>query len=301
MTASSLAPLVAALRQKGIVRPDDVLAMRLAVFDDAMISETDAEGLMGLDERVSNACAEWRSFFIEALTDFIVQQEAPRGAIDAANARWLMTRISRDATVKPNELELLIHVLETASSVPADLSRFAMKQIKHSVLFGESRNTVTESEVELMRRALFAGARTSGVVITREEAEVLFDIADAARTSDNVPAWTDFFAKAVANLMMASHGYTAPSREVSLRRGRWLNDAARAMTFDAHVLAALSNGLLANYSLADAIPGHDQQWLAERVQKDAMLSQIETALAERIKAEASNLHPTLQPLFEWAA
>ncbi|BCJ91165.1 hypothetical protein IZ6_19000 [Terrihabitans soli] len=313
MTSSSLAPLVSTLRQKRDARPQDVLALRLAVFDDATVSQTDAEALMALDECMSQPCPEWRAFFVEALTDFIVQQEQPRGYVDSANARWLMNRITRDATVKPNELELLVRVMETAVSVPPELHKFTLKQVRHAVLFGDSRNTVTEHEVEILRRTLFASAGEGSIAITRDEAEILFDIANATKDSDNAASWADFFAKAVANLLMAAKGYTAPSREIALRRGRWLNDqSVDPMSFTARVLASLSNGLLANYSLPDNTPsadtsGHEiitaseAEWLSAQVKKDGMLSEIEKIMLERIRTEASNLHPTLQPLFEWAA
>jgi hypothetical protein len=199
-------------------------------------------------------------------------------------------------------------------SVPPDFQRFTLKQIKHAVLFGEPRNTIGEDEVELLRRVLFAGGSTGGLSITREEAEVLFEIADATRNSANTPAWADFFAKAVANLLMAAKGYTAPSREVALRRGRWLNDTdVDPVSFAGRVVVALSNGLLANYSLThdraspndtsgnEMITASEAQWLTERVKKDGVLSQIEKTMLERVRAEASNMHPTLQPLFEWAA
>lgn len=314
MTSSSLAPLVSSLRQKRDARPQDVLAMRLAVFDDASVSQTDAEALMALDECMSQPCLEWRAFFVEALTDFIVQQEQPRSYIDPANARWLMTRITRDATVKPNELELLVRVLETATSVPPELQKFTLKQIRHSVLFGESRNTVCDLEVEILRRTLFASASDGSITITRDEAEILFDIANATQGSANAASWADFFSKAVVNLLMAAKGYTAPSREVALRRGRWLSDqTVDPVSFTGRVIASLSNGLLANYSLMEdrtphadasgeeAITATEAEWLSERVKKDGILSEIEKIMLERIRAEASNLHPTLQPLFEWAA
>jgi hypothetical protein len=320
---SSLAPQVAALRQKGYVGPDNVLAMRLTVFDDAMVSAADAEALMSLDESVNNACGDWGEFFVEALTDFIVNQQKPKGYVDDTNAKWLMDRVRRDSRIKPNELELLVRVLETAISVPASFYRFTLQQIKQAVIAGGGpRNTVTDCEVELLRRTLFAGASTGGIVITREEAEALFDIADAARGSPNAASWTDLFAKAVANMLMAAHGYVAPSREVALRRGRWLNDTSvNPASFMAKAVASLSNGLLANYRLADGAEGWaernireaaldheaekitapEAQWLTERIKRDGMLSDIEKALLERVRAEASSLHPTLQPLFEWAA
>lgn len=311
MTSSSLAPLISSLRQKRDARPQDVLNLRLAVFDDITISQTDAEALMALDECMSQPCLEWRAFFVEALTDFLVQQEQPRGYVDAANARWLMTRITRDATVKRNELELLVRILETATSVPPELQKFTLKQVRHSVLFGETRNIVSDHEVDILRRTLFASAGDGAIAITRAEAEILFDIALATRDSNNAASWCDFFAKAVVNVLMAAKGYTAPSREVALRRGRWLSDKSTdPISFTGRVIASLGNGLLANYSLSAApsdtsgneiITAAEAEWLAERVKNDGILSEIEKLMLERIRAEASNLHPTLQPLFEWAA
>jgi hypothetical protein len=314
MTSSSLAPLVATLRQTRDVRPQDVLTLRLAVFDDATVSQSDAEALMALDECMSQPCLEWRAFFVEALTDFIVQQEQPRGYVDPVKARWLMRRITRDATVKPNELELLVRILETATSVPPELQKFTLKQVRHSVLFGESRNTVSDHEVEILRRTLFASGGGGSIAITRDEAEILFDIAHATQGSANAASWADFFAKAVVNLLMAAKGYAAPSREVALRRGRWLSDrTADPISFTGRVVAALSNGLLANYSLMedgiaptdangeDIVTAAEAEWLSARVKKDGILSEIEKIMLERIRTEASNLHPTLQPLFEWAA
>jgi hypothetical protein len=316
MTSSSLAPLICGLRQKRDARPQDVLALRLAVFDDATVSQSDAEALMALDECMSQPCLEWRAFFVEALTDFIVQQEQPRGYVDPVKARWLMRRITRDATVKPNELELLVRILETAVSVPPELQKFTLKQVRHSVLFGEARNSISDHEVEILRRTLFASAGDGNVTITREEADILFDIANATQGSANAASWVDFFAKAVVNLLMAAKGYTAPSRETALRRGRWLSDqTVDPVSFTGRVVAALSNGLLANYSLMEdrtasaefdmsgqeIITAAEAEWLVQRVKKDGMLSEIEKIMLERVRAEASNLHPTLQPLFEWAA
>jgi hypothetical protein len=314
MTSSSLAPLISNLRQKRDARPQDVLNLRLAVFDDVTVSQADAEALMALDECMSQPCREWRAFFVEALTDFLVQQEQPRGYVDAGNARWLMTGITRDATVKPNELELLVRILETATSVPPELQKFTLKQVRHSVLFGETRDTVSDHEVEILRRTLFASAGDRSIAITRDEAEILFDIANATQNSNNAASWADFFAKAVVNLLMSAKGYTAPSREVALRRGRWLSDHSKdPVSFTGRILASLSDGLLASYSLmkepappAETTSGNvmtaaDAEWLSARVKKDGILSEIEKIMLERIRAEASNLHPTLQPLFEWAA
>ena len=69
--------------------------------------------------------AEWQEFFVEAVTDFIVHQEKPRGYISQENADWLMRAISDDAMVTSMvELELLVAVTVTlptgrAVTVPA--------------------------------------------------------------------------------------------------------------------------------------------------------------------------------------
>ena len=86
--------------------------------------------------------------------------------------------------------------------------------------------------------SITAFAGDAGISITRVEAEILFNINDRTAEADNDPAWSDLFAKALANCVMAASGYVAPPREVALRQEAWLNSPSGGVGtfFDAHGL-----------------------------------------------------------------
>ena len=202
------------------VTEEQVLRLRRAVYNDGMAEAGELERLFVIDEAATEHDPSWQVFFVEAVTDYIVNQVQPQGYISEANADWLMARISRDGSVKTaTELELLVKVLEKAQSSPERLSAFALSQVKQAVVHGEgplangralTPGRVGEAEAELMRRVLYAFGGDGNIAITRAEAEILFDINDASATAENHPAWNDLFVKAVANFMMAASGYAVP-------------------------------------------------------------------------------------------
>src|SRR6185295_5442738 len=125
-------------------------------------------------------------FFVEAITDYLVFQERPQGYLTAANAQWLIERISNDGNVdSKTELELLVNVLDKARWAPVSLVKFALEQVKQAVISGEGplrrgrtleRGTITEGEVDLLRRILYAFGGDGHVAVTRDELDVLLDI-----------------------------------------------------------------------------------------------------------------------------
>src|SRR5262249_23450298 len=143
-------------------------------------------------------------------------QEPPRGYLTAANAAWLIGRVSKDGKIRTKtELELVLNVLDKTRWAPASLSKFALEQVKHAVVAGDgplrqgkplARGAISEAEVDLLRRVLYAFGGDGHVAVTRAEADVLFDIDEAVSASPPNPVWTDLFVKAVANVMMSASG-----------------------------------------------------------------------------------------------
>ena len=206
MADANLSTLIANLAAAKAVTPPDVLALRRLIYSDGAIAPQEAEGLIALDEAAAARCAEWDELFVEALTDYVVRQQAPADYIDDAKADWLIARLSADGRIKTDsELEALVHILETATTSPARLTAFVLGQVKAAVVSGEGpllrggrleKGRISAGEVALLRRVLYAAGGDGNVAITRSEAEVLFDINDACRGADNDPSWTDLFAKA---------------------------------------------------------------------------------------------------------
>ena len=292
----------------GRIRPEDVLAIRRIVFADGHLSADEASWMFDLNHSAQEQSAEWGKLFVEALTDYTVHQAVPRGYVSPENVSWLMARILHDGHVETDtELELLINVLENAISAPGELSTFALKEVKTLVL---KRNRISEGEVALLRRVLYAAGGQESIAITREEAEVLFDIDHVRGGSEHDPAWVDLFAKAILNTIMFASGFSPPTREEALRREAWVNDTSvnparfmknmttslgdiiRAYTAP-DVMEEYVRERTAKQLAAEAITDDEAQWLAERLLRDGKLSLGEQALVAALKAEHPALHPTI--------
>src|SRR5262245_37304101 len=118
---------VADIASRKRITPLDVLELRQLVFRDGVVACAEADALFQLNETCMEQCVEWREFFVEAITDYIVHQEKPAGYVSAKNADWLITAISHDGKVDTDtELELLVRVLERAKFSTERLAAFAL-------------------------------------------------------------------------------------------------------------------------------------------------------------------------------
>ena len=80
------------IRQRGTIREDDVRSMRRWMAEDGTICALEADLLLMLNGACRIKDASWTSFFVEAVTDYLVHQAEPEGYITAANAEWLTLR-----------------------------------------------------------------------------------------------------------------------------------------------------------------------------------------------------------------
>ena len=324
---------IAELIEKKRVTDEDVLRLRREVYRDGVVNREEARDIFALDHQVTDKPDSWREFFVEAIADYLVAKEAPRGYISNSNAEWLIDAISHDGVVDyRTELELLIKAMEKATSVPPHLSAFALDQVAIAVVEGKGAvargrtltpGVIGEHEVELLRRILYAGGGDGNVAITRDEAEVLFRINDNTAEADNHLSWTELFTKAVACSLMAASGYAVPSREEALRREEWLGDTSVnlgrffsrmfAGSLDAHLDAIrLETGSEAYYgrrnadkaaelSSSEKIDASEAEWLVSRIGRDGLLHDNEKELLGFLKRESPHIHPALHPLLEKVA
>ncbi|MCC2098903.1 MAG: hypothetical protein KDJ29_18570 [Hyphomicrobiales bacterium] len=322
MNASAIMDLVAAIRRSGDITAQDVLELRRGVFGDTRVWPHEAEALFDLQQMRLPACPEWQDFYLEAMTDYLVNQEEPQGYISEQNAHWLVEMIDRDAVVwSDTELELLVHVLEKAKSSPPQLVRYALEKVKEAVVTGEgptrkgmelNPGSIGAAEVDMLRRILYAFGGGSACAISRDEAEILFDINDATLFGDNDPSWQDLFVKAIANHLMAISGYSVPSRQEAIRREEWLakTDVSVAGFFDRMLSGwrdALSSyerpgrDLELEARINEHITAGEANWLKDRMMRNGHLCANQKALLRFIREESSNIHPDLQELFDRAA
>jgi hypothetical protein len=280
--------------------------------------------------QLNEACpvqdAAWPDFFIETLTDYVVNQAQPEGYLTAEGARWLISRVSKDdAIARKTELDLVVNILDKARWSPVSLSRFALQQVRRAVVDGDGplragqiveKGRISEPEVELVRRILYAFGGDGNVAVTRAEAEVLFEINDAIVNPEANPAWTDLFVKAVTNVVMAASGQAVPTREEAMRRDAWfaergelspksliaamvtssidaVRNAYQEQSSEERALARLEHQrieIITNEVITQAEAG----WLCERIGRDGHVTPNEAALIAYLKKESPNIHPDLQ-------
>lgn len=314
----TLNSLCAAIMSKGAVTPDDVLALRREVFGEIAVTDAEAEALFRIDEATAQRCSEWRDFFLEAITDWLVRQREPTGYIDDAAADWLIARIKMDGRARnATEIELVIRVLEQAERAPARLAAFGLSLVTRGVVANDG--VITADEVERLRRVVFAMTGDGGIAVTREEAAALFDLNDATRGRANDPSWTDFFKRAVANAITAAGGWVAPDRAEALRREAWLADPDDGIgaAFIRQLVAGefgpvtgpdaagavFEERLEASSRAAEAaapVDAAEARWLLDRIGRDGEFDVNERALIAFL-GEIAPLDASLRPLADRAA
>jgi hypothetical protein len=311
---------------RGSLKQADVRLLRQIFYEDGIVTEGEADILFKLNAQCPLKDADFSAFFVEAVTDYIVFQERPHGYVTAANAHWLMDRVAPNGKISgKTEMDVLVNVLDKARWAPVSLAKLALEQIKHAVVTGEGPlrtgktaepGRITEAEVDLLRRILYAFGGSGHVAVTRDEADVLFDIDEAIAESDPNPAWTDLFVKAIANVVMAASGYSVPTREEALRQEAVTNvsspqgsvlafllsmvqsnlasiqDAYHDQTTEERALARLEHQrieIITNEEITEA----EASWLVGRLGRDGRLSPSETALITYLKHESPKIHPVL--------
>ena len=310
MTAPML-DLTTQLKAKAAITADDTLALRRIVWRDGAIDPAEAEAIFDLNTAIKATSREWVDFFVEAMKQYVVHQQAPVGYVDDAKAAWLMARIDSDGWVDSlGELELLVEVMEDATAVPASLRAYALRQIEAVVLTGSgpTRNSgslqagsVGTTEVALLRRMLFAQSSDAPAMISRTEADMLFRIKDATLGAANAPEWQTLFVQAVGNHLMAYSEYRPLARDEAARLDAFMNDSHVSIAgfFGKMAHAGLSGGFGAAFATkpeavdrdaaiaADrAIDPGEQAWLRERIEADNTLDPLEKALLAFLSDES---------------
>ncbi len=314
--------------RRGSVKDADVQKLRAAFYADNAISADEAAKIFAINDSCPVQDQSWADFFVEAITDHIVNCAQPEGYLTAENGAWLTARIGKDGRIdSKTELDLLVNVIDKARWSPASLVGYALEQVKHAVLTGEgplrsgkslAKGIITEGEVDLLRRILYAFGGDGNVAITRAEAEILFAIEDATNGGPINAAWTDLFVKAIANVLMASSGYAVPSREEALRSEAWLDSRGDLSPFEMlrTMVTASLDSVGRSYreqspeerALArlerqrieiitnEAITEGEAQWLADRISRDGKLTANESALVDYLALESPDIHPALNDL-----
>ncbi len=88
----------------------------------------DATSIAGLAAQNFPACEQWREFFIETISDYLIDRAAPRGELTEENAAWLIA-VSRTALTRRSRFELAATVVQRAANCPSSLMRYVLERL----------------------------------------------------------------------------------------------------------------------------------------------------------------------------
>ncbi len=318
---------------RGNIRKTDVARLTTLVGGPLEVDRALIELLLTVHEACPIQDPSWAVFLTDTIVTHVVQTEAPRGYLTMDQAQWLIDLLHHDGGVQTRaEIELAVRALEHARWAPVSLSRFLLKQVLHAVAEGTgplrggqpfAPGTISPDEIALLGRILSAYGGERALPITREEADVLIDIALALDRDEaaNAP-WQSFFDKAVTNAILAASGYRAPCRAHALALDApATTDALTPANLAQRAVSLEIPDILRNYRelsteeralerlewqryaiiTAEPVTEIEAHWLARRLLSHGGLRTGEAALLRCLGAMAVRLHPDLQPLLAEAA
>lgn len=290
------------IARRGSIKEADVRRIDNLIRADGLIGRAEAEMLFALQDaaRVQHPC--WADYFIETVSEHIVDHAEPAGYVNAENANWLMRWITTEGYVASRvELDLLLTILERARWAPISLAIFALDQVRHAVvnavgplrsgnLFAP-RGQLTDADTHVVRRILCAVGRDAGLAITRAEANALFDI-DQTIEGDHPASWTDLLLKATAHGMLSSLGQGTAMRPDALAEGVTDQACLRDVRREELALLRLERQrleIVTNEEIQDCSP----RWLAGRMGDFADLSRREQEFLGRLAQVSSAIEAAL--------
>jgi hypothetical protein len=286
----------------GAISADEILALRRAGWSDGTIHPEEAEAIFAINDRLTAPTAEWTDFFVEALSEFIVGGGDPRGYVTAAQADWLIARIDHDGRLESmTELELLTKLLDKATNTPDRLKAYALAQIERAVLTGQGptrgggsleAGRISEAEVRLLRRMIFAQAGDRPAAVSRSEAEMLFRLKDATLGAPNAPGWKQLFVQGVGNYLSGFTSYAALSNERAAELEAFMNRPTDGIGgfFARMARSDVRKGFAGAFgrkpardidreaAAAHAVTGEERLWLQDKIDADDAVDEFEEAL-----------------------
>ncbi len=272
------------------------------VYADGLVSRQEANAVFDLGARLNATGGDWDPRLIKAVVDHVLQGGQPFGWVSDAQAAWLTGRLLRGPQPLPvGAIALLTTLLRRAEGAPLALSRFALEAQCTRI---KAAGRIDEADVERLRSLVFASAGEGAVWVSRHEASTLFALNDTLAEARNAPAWNDFFARAIANHLLALSHPDPDSESGALSREAWLMDRASPGSFLLGLAAPFGPGWFervtysperaraARAAAVEAARGDARRldrfeaaWLRERLGWDKAISPAERALITFLQKE----------------
>jgi hypothetical protein len=186
---------------KACIERHDVLILRRYGFAEGIRRYDDARRMLALDAMCPAHCDEWKAYFVETLSAFIVDIAPPCGELDHLKSAWLIRNLGVDGVIEHGlRLELLLHAIERAGRCPDLLSAFALDQLRLAcsrapagAYYAErpGRAGITDHDLDYVWRILRSAVDRGRLLPPPFTASILRAIDDLVRLHDNHAGWAE--------------------------------------------------------------------------------------------------------------
>lgn len=312
----------------------EVLILRRQVWPDGAVTRDEAARLLEVNRAVEDYCPEWADFIVETLTDHLTAHAHPKGFVSDIDAKWIEAQLLQGGPVRGAvELEALVSILERAIHAPHRLQKLALDTVVEAILSGDrdllgnqalEKGVVSDPEVALLRRIIYARAAASGEPITAYEANAITRLNRETAAETICTTWTTLYVTVLSNFLLTQRDYLSPSREHLREIDRWLNrPSAGREGFEAAVSDDLNmpqrseitgdiraafgplSPMKELYEPVEVLPGaalstqthpDEAAWLVDDLCRETTLTANERALLTFLSAGAYTIHPGLRSL-----
>lgn len=120
---ANLKELKKSILADGVIDEQEVKQLHEVLYADGIIDEEEANFLFELNDAVSGKKnhSSWKTFFVEAITNFLLDDEKSPGEVDEEEAGWLIKKIQGDGKLDDIELALLQNLESKAKFIPKSL------------------------------------------------------------------------------------------------------------------------------------------------------------------------------------
>jgi len=212
----------------GKIDAEEVNKLRDVLYADGKIDLEEADFIFELNDAVSGKKNDptWNQFFVQVVSDFLLNDEKSPGVIDEEEGKWLVEKIGADGKVDGAEKQLLDHLKKNAKKMPATVTALLTSAVASDAAPSDGVNLqqlkkeliadgkIDAEEVNKLRDVLYADGK-----IDQEEADFVFDLNDAVSGKKNDPSWEQFFVQVISDYLLNDEKSPGVIDE---EEGKWL-------------------------------------------------------------------------------
>ena len=108
----------------GIIDAAEVKELEDVLYEDGVIDKDEADFLFELNNAVSGKpnAPEWKTFFVKAISSFVLEDETSPGEIDDEEAKYLYDQIKGDGQIDDIEKALIENIKAKSKNFPSLLA-----------------------------------------------------------------------------------------------------------------------------------------------------------------------------------